>query len=243
MIERGRELKSYIHEELIAHLPFTLIGVAAGVFLVIAAMRMGEGFAGFGEEQFHWAHLLHIFFSGAAGAAIFRSYRDSVLKAVPISAISAVFLCTLSDILVPYAGLKLSGYDAHLHLCSLEHPLRTVAAALVGTAAGLVGVRFFAHCNRAFHLLHLLISTAASTLYLLNMVPQPDLRFAAVTAVTLLVALVLPCLMGDVLVPLLFVRMREPYTHERVHHSCHGPDHGPEHRSHPKHGPDHGHRH
>lgn len=224
MIKRGRELKSYIHEELVAHLPFTLIGVAAGVFCVVAVMRTGDGFSGFGEEQFHWAHLLHIFFSAAAGAAIFRSYRDSVFKAVPISAVSAILLCTLSDILVPYAGLKFSGYDAHLHLCVLDHPFRTVAAALIGTAAGLIGVRFFAHCNRAFHLLHLLISTAASTLYLLNMVSQPDLRFAAVTAVTLFVALVLPCLMGDVLVPLLFVRMREPYTHERVHHSGHSHD-------------------
>ncbi len=240
MIKRGRELRSYIHEELVAHLPFTLIGVAAGVLLVIAAMRMGEGFSGFGEEQFHWAHLLHIFLSAAAGAAIFRSYRDSVFRAGPVSAVSAILLCTLSDILVPYAGLRLSGYDANLHLCLLEHPFRTAAAALIGTSAGLIGVRFFAHCNRTFHLLHLLISTAASTLYLLNMVPQPDLRFAAVTAVTLLVALVLPCLTGDVLVPLLFVRMREPYSHERVHHAGpgHVPDRPSDDRSGHQHGPD-----
>ncbi|MBP9733629.1 MAG: hypothetical protein KBD07_04565 [Candidatus Omnitrophica bacterium] len=225
MIRRGQELKSYIYEEMVAHLPFTLIGVSAGVGFVILAMFASGWGSGFGEEQFHWAHILHIFFSAAAGAAIFRSYRDSVLKAVPVAALSAVLLCTVSDILIPYAGLKLSGYTAHLHICLQEHPVRVAVSALLGVSAGLIGVRFFAHCNRGFHLMHLLISTAASTLYLLSMIPQLDLRFAIVTALTLFFALVLPCLAGDILVPLLLVRMKEPYSHEHVHHSGHSADH------------------
>lgn len=218
MIKRYRELASYVHEEFIAHLPFTLLGVFAGVAFVYVVMLLPD-WRLFGEEQFHWAHVTHIFFSAAAGGAIFKSYRDSVLKAVPVATLSAILLCTLSDVLVPYLGLRFSGYDAHLHFCMLEHPYRVVLAALGGVVMGMAGVKFFAHCNRGFHLLHLLISTAASTLFLLNSIPHLDLRVMAVLMATLFMALVIPCLLGDVLIPLLFVRMKEPYTHQHVHHS------------------------
>ncbi len=223
MIERKHEFQTYVYEELVSHLPFTLIGVGLGVAFVFAAMHWQGGDAHFGEEQFHWAHILHIFFSAAAGAAIFRSYRDSVLKAIPVAAVSAVLLCTLSDILVPYIGLKAAGFDAHLHLCAAEHPVRVAASALLGVAAGLAGLRFFEHCNKGFHLIHLLISTAASALYLLDTMQHADLQVAAIITATLFFALLLPCLIGDVLVPLLFVRMKEPYSHEHVHHSGKGP--------------------
>lgn len=218
MILRLHELKTYIYEELVTHLPFTLVGVAAGVAFVVLSMTLAP-WPRFGEEQFHWAHILHIFFSGAAGAAIFKSYRDSLIKAIPVSVASAVILCTVSDILIPVAGLKLAGYEAQLHVCALEHPLRVVLSAFLGVGAGLMGVRFFAHCNRAFHLVHLLISTAASTLYLMNMLEVLDARVVGVIALTLFGALVIPCLTGDVIVPLLFVRMKAPYLHEHVHHS------------------------
>lgn len=218
MIERKREFQTYVYEELVSHLPFTLIGVALGVAFVFAASVWGGG-RHFGEDEFHWAHILHIFFSAAAGSAIFRSYRDSVLKAVPVAAVSAVLLCTLSDILVPYVGLRAAGYDAHLHICAFEHPFRTAGSALLGVAAGLAGLKFFEHCNRPFHLIHLLISTAASALFILHTVHVVDLQLSLVIAATLFFALVIPCLIGDIIVPLLFVRMREPYTHEHVHHS------------------------
>ena len=217
---RFNEFKTYAREEFIAHLPYTLVGVAVGVAFVAAATLWG-GRRYFGEEEFHVAHILHIFFSGAAGAAIFRSYRDSVWKAVPVSAASALLLCTMSDILIPFLGLKLFGYSAHLHLCIMEHPALTVGSSLAGVGAGLLGVKFFAHCNRSFHLLHILIATAASTLYLLTFVAAVDARVIGVIAATLFVSLVVPCITGDIAVPLLFVRIREEYLHEKVHHCRH----------------------
>lgn len=216
-MKRAHEFKTYVYEELVQHTPFTLLGVALGVVFV-AVVAAGHG-GRFGESEFHWAHVVHIFFSSAAGAALFRSYRDSLWKAVPVAVVSSIVLCTVSDILVPYLGLKWSGHEAHLHYCALEHPVRVAASALLGTAAGLAGLKFFEHCNRGFHLLHILVSTAASALYILSMLPRPDLSSIAVIAVTLFFALVIPCLAGDILVPLIFVRMREPYTHEHVHHS------------------------
>lgn len=219
-MKRFDEFKTYAREEFILHLPFTLIGVAAGVAFVFAVVSRG-GHAGFGEEQFHWAHIIHIFFSAAAGAAIFRTYHDSVLKAVPVAAVSAVALCTLSDVFIPYAGLSLFGFEPLLHLCIAEHPARVVLAALAGTGTGLLGTRFFGHCNRGFHLLHILISTAASALYLLAFVTVVDVRALLIIAGTLFFALVIPCIAGDVAVPLLFVRIRDEYLHEKVHHSHH----------------------
>ena len=216
--KRFSEFKTYLREEFVAHLPYTLIGVAAGVAFVVAAMRLG-GQSRFGEEQFHIAHMTHIFFSGAAGAAIFRSYHDSIFKAVPVSAVSAVVLCTMSDILIPYIGLKAFGYPAGLHLCILEHPALVAGSALFGVGIGLVGVRFFAHCNRGFHLLHILISTVASALYMIAFVARITLQDMAAVALALFFSLVIPCLVGDVTLPLCFVKIRDEYLHEKVHHS------------------------
>lgn len=223
MINRWSELKSYLREEFVAHLPFTLIGVTAGVFFVTVAMLLGGG-SRFGEAEFHWAHITHIFFSAAAGAAIFQTYRDSVFKAVPVAALSSILLCTLSDVLVPYAGLELSGYEGELHFCAHEHPWRVLFAAAAGIAMGLAGARFFAHCNRAFHLLHILISTAASTLYLMMLLPTVGPKEIAVVGVTLFFALVIPCIAGDVALPLLFVRIRPDRSHASVHHHGHSHD-------------------
>jgi hypothetical protein len=218
-MKRFSEFKTYAREEFISHLPFTLTGVAAGVAFVLAT-RMGVGGQlNFGEEEFHLAHMLHIFFSGAAGVAIFKSYRDSLFKAIPVSVVSAVTLCTASDILIPYVGLSLFGYTAGLHLCILEHPAGVVASAVAGVGMGLCGFKFFGHCNREFHLLHILIATAASTLYLMSFVPVVDARALAVIGLTLFTALVIPCIAGDIAVPLIFVRIRDEYLHEKVHHS------------------------
>ncbi len=219
-MKRFAEFKSYLKEEFVSHLPFTLIGVVAGMAFVFGTMRWGGGIK-FGEEEFHWAHVAHIFFSAAAAAAIFKSYHDSPLKAVPVAALSAIVLCSLSDVAIPYAGLRCFGYTAHLHVCLLEHPVRVVASALAGVGAGLLGTRFFGHCNQALHLLHILIATAASTLYLLSFVPVIDARAFAVILVTLFLALVIPCLTGDVAVPMLFVHLRDEYSHEKMHHSNH----------------------
>jgi len=117
--QRFEELKSYLKEELIHHLPFTIVGVLVGVALVAVAAFYKS--LAFGEDQYHTAHFIHLFFSGAASAAIVKSYRNSIFKAVPVAFFSSVVLCTVSDILIPMLGLQIFGYGFHMHVCAFEH--------------------------------------------------------------------------------------------------------------------------
>lgn len=212
-----KEFKSYIVEEFIAHLPYTIVGVIAGLILIIVVRLLNV--ITVTEREFHFAHYIHLFFSGAASAAIFRSYRNSIWKAIPIAFISSVLLCALSDIFIPYLGLVVTGYyDTPLHICTIEHPLTVGLSALGGIVVGLLGIKFFAHCNRSFHLLHMLISTTASTLYMLTYIPILDLQAIVSMGATLFVALVIPCIAGDVIVPLCFITIRDEFTHHKVHH-------------------------
>ena len=215
--QRFHEFKTYAREELIAHLPFTFVGLVAGLAAVFVAMRV-PGLK-FGEEEFHLAHFVHIFFSAAAGAAIFRTYRESIKKAVPVVFASSIGLCTLSDSLIPYLGLAVLKRATHVHICALEHPVLVACFAAAGMALGLVGVRFFRHCNRTFHLGHILISTAASVLYMMSFAAAAlEIRDMGMILVTLFFALVIPCILGDVTLPLCFVNIRDEYLHEKVHH-------------------------
>jgi hypothetical protein len=94
-----------------------------------------------------------------------------------------------------------------------------IYCAISGLSLGLVGIRFFDHCNRPFHLMHILISTAASVLYITSFVGGLALSDLPAIAAIIFFALVVPCLLGDVALPLLFVNLREEYLHEKVHHS------------------------
>ncbi len=163
---RWSEFRTYAREEIVAHLPFTFFGMAAGLVLVFFALKQSS--IRFGEEEFHTAHFIHIFFSAAAGSAIFHSYRDSIWKAIPVVLVSSIAICTLSDSLIPFWCFYLFQKVAVFHVCAAEHPFMVTAFAAAGFVLGSVGIRFFRHCNRPFHLAHILISTAASVLYLVS---------------------------------------------------------------------------
>ena len=217
--QRFEEFKSYVREEFIQHLPFTLIGVVAGLAIVLAAAVFKS--LAFGENEYHTAHFFHLFFSGAASAAIVKSYRNSIMKAVPVAFFSSITLCTVSDVLIPVMGLLSFGYPADIHVCIVEEPLIVMGCVLAGSALGLVGIQFFDHCNRGFHLLHILISTAASTFYMLTYIATIDMVAVSAIFISLFFALAVPCLVGDMVLPLCFVSIKDEYLHERVHHHHH----------------------
>jgi len=212
-----KELRSYAKEEFISHLPYTLTGALLGLGFVflIPYLRFME----FGEREFHIAHFIHIFFSAAAGAAIFRSYQGRLAQAIPVVSVSSIGLCTLSDSLIPFIGLWIFQTPAHVHLCVFEHPVLTAMHAALGFALGFVGIKFFRHCNRGFHLLHILISTLASAIYIMSFVDYIAAGDFVAVLVTLFFSISVPCLVGDVVLPLCFVDIRDPYLHEKMHHS------------------------
>jgi len=217
--DRFKELNTYVKEEFILHLPYTVFGVLIGLsFVYLTAIMFTFNF---GEEEYHLAHFIHVLFSAAAGSAIFRSYQDSIFKALPIVLFSSVGLCALSDAFIPYFGLWIFGSYAEVHICAMVHPFLVFMFALIGFSVGFLGIRFFKHCNRGFHLIHILISTVASTMYMLSFAGTLGAKDFLMLMVTLFFAISIPCLIGDVTLPLCFVKIREEYLHEKVHHTHH----------------------
>jgi hypothetical protein len=215
---RWDEFKVHVKEEFINHLPYTFSGVVLGVLLAITSIKVFG--STWGIHEFHMAHFTHVFFSGAASAAIFRAHHDSTFKAVIVAFFSAVILCAFSDVLLPIVGLKSFGYAYHIHLCALEHPATITFFVLAGISLGLLGIKFFDHCNRSFHLVHLLISTAASTIYMLGHISDINAIALIAIACTLFFALAFPCLVGDMVLPLCFVNMnseKKPHDHDDKH--------------------------
>ena len=201
--DESKDLLPILKTEVLGHLPFTIMGMFFGLILIwIGTFWMRIILT---EEAFHFSHFLHIFFSGAAAAALMTYYNVSYARSVIIGMLSAIILCTISDTFVPYWGAQLMGKEPSLHLCGLEHPQWVLLMALLGTNAGLIWLKGFEHCSRWSHLFHIFVSSAASGIYLFSF-SQSFLAHEIVGVLLILfVAIFIPCLVSDVVVPLMAV--------------------------------------
>jgi len=201
--DESRDLIPILKTEVLGHLPFTLIGLVFGILLmIVGSYKLNIVFS---EEAFHFTHFLHIFFSAAAASALMTYYESSYGRSVVVGMISSIFLCTLSDTLIPYWGVSMMGKIPEFHLCGLEHPVAIVLVALLGTNLGLIWLKGFEHCSRWSHLFHIFVSSAASGIYIFSFSEQVYLSELAPVVGILFVAIFVPCLISDVIVPLLSV--------------------------------------
>lgn len=201
--DESRDLVPILKLEILGHLPFTFIGLVFGMILVgIGTFWLKVLIT---EDAFHFSHFVHIFFSSAAAAALMTFYEASYGRSVLMGIASSIFLCSLSDSVIPYWGALLMGKFPSFHLCVREHPIVVLAMALFGTNVGLIWLKGFEHCSRWNHLFHIFVSSAASGIYLFSF----SQAFAPVeifgVVIILFIAIFVPCLVSDVVVPLLAV--------------------------------------
>ncbi len=201
--DESKDLPLILKTEILGHLPFTVLGLVFGLVVVL----LGSYYFRFilTDESFHVTHFFHIFFSGAAAAALMTFYEASYGRSVIMGMISAIVLCTLSDTLIPYWGALLMGKHPHFHVCFFEHPLLVLLMALLGTNVGLIWLRGFEHCSKWNHLFHIFVSSAASGIYLFSFSEAIAAKEIVGVLIILFVAIFVPCLVSDVVVPLLAV--------------------------------------
>ncbi|MBI4970778.1 MAG: hypothetical protein HZC17_02940, partial [Candidatus Omnitrophica bacterium] len=164
--DESKDLLPILKMEVLGHLPFTIMGMIFGLILVWVGTFWIKMILT--EEVFHFTHFLHIFFSGAAAAALMTYYEVSYARSIIMGMLSSIILCTLSDTVIPYWGAQMMGKDPSFHLCALEHPQWVLLMALLGTNIGLIWLKGFEHCSRWSHLFHIFISSAASGIYLFS---------------------------------------------------------------------------
>ena len=202
---------NHLKVELREHLPYTIFSVAVAMGalgLLTAAFRAldADGMAEANEGLFHVFHPLHILFSATATTAMFRRHERKPFKAALIGLTGAIGICSISDILIPYAAGLLLGVNMRLHVCLVAGPGLVLPFAATGIVAGLV-VSPRTHRGTIFsHSAHVMISAMASILYLVSFGMTDWFRAAGLVFVYMVLAVVIPCCSSDIVFPLLLTR-------------------------------------
>ncbi len=203
-----------ITSELRRHIPFTAIGAATGITMVVIFVITDslQSVASASPTIFYTLHPIHVVLSAAATTAIYRKHSDgSLWQAAVIGYVGSVGIATLSDSVLPYLGeTLLSLPHAQAHIGFIERWWLVNPAALIGIAAGT-----WKPFTKVPHTGHVLISTWASLFHVIMALGTtvPWLQFVAIF-IFLFIAVWLPVCLSDIVFPLTFAR-GQPAAYDR----------------------------
>jgi len=221
----------HILMELKGHLPFTVLGALLGIAFMLLFRNIGQIRSHMLFVIFHPAHVV---LSAIVTSSMFKMHAIGrrFLLVLVVGYFGSIGVATLSDIIIPQIGSNVlglevpshdevhhaaAGGDAHetgggpegtedrrrhgIHLGFIEDWYVVNPAALIG-----VVIAWFAPRTKFPHAGHILISTWASSSYLLMNTGGP-LSPAAAAGIfaTLVISTWLPCCISDIVFPLLFV--------------------------------------
>ncbi len=227
-----KEKAKHILAELKGHGPFTLLGAVLGItFMLVFRNISGDG----RHTLFAIFHPVHVVLSAIVAASMFKLHtgKKRFLLVLAVGYFASIGVATLSDIVIPHIGTELLGLNIPSH--SQVHEVETTSPDqehtteadehqehgehglhfgfieewyIVNPAAFLgIFIAYFLPRTKFPHAGHILISTWASSSYLLmNLQSEITIGAAAGILATLFVATWLPCCVGDIVFPLLFVR-------------------------------------
>jgi len=199
--------------ELICHLPYAIFSVALGLIVLsfLSYWSLGDGTTVANKKGlhmlFHSFHFLHIIFAATGSLVTYSRFSNNLFKGFIVALFSALFFCTLSDIILPYLAGRLLGVSMHLHLCLVSELHNIVPFLAVGLLNGLIMSKHHPDKKGMYsvgsHFAHILSSSLASLFYMVsegfvNWAPQMGLLF-----LLLVIAVVIPCTFADVIVPVL----------------------------------------
>lgn len=200
--------------ELRHHLPWTVAGVLVALVVVWVGIALWPT-AFPVNELFHIAHPVHLLLSAAATTAMASIHRAGWLRASIIGIFGSAAVCTLSDIVLPYLGGSLiSGAEnMTMHLCIAEHPMQVVPFVVVGLAVGLAGPKIVERSTIYGHGGHVIVSALASLLFLMASGGVLSIATLPWVLLLLLTAVMVPCCLSDIVVPVLFGGPRCRHQH------------------------------
>ncbi len=249
----AKQKVKHILAELKGHAPFTLLGAFLGITFMLFFRNIPEKNT---HLLFAFFHPLHVVLSAMVTASMFELHisKRKILLIFAVAYIGSIGTATVSDIVMPHIGAELFGIDIptesqiHGHSDSegstaddhnsgsqtqhSEHSRRMHFGFieewyLVNPAAVLgILIAWFLPRTKVPHSLHILISTWASSAYLL-MTFGNSTSMAAVLSffVILFLSVWLPCCFSDIVFPLLFVKSDIELTGSCPEHIRHSHPH------------------
>lgn len=208
-----------IQDELLCHFPYAVIAVVSSLALLslLGLSKTVSGDSGVLIDMFHTFHFLHLIFAATGTVYAYRQHARGLLGTFVMGSVVPLFFCTLSDAVMPYLGGRLCGLDMVFHWCLTDHFSTIAVFILIGILNGYV-VSIHGNNSKVFsshfsHFAHIFISAFASALYLVGSGFTSWSSHAGFVFLYLLVAVLVPCTLADVVVPLWW-GMRRGSDHE-----------------------------
>lgn len=189
-----------IRNQLRRHVPFTALGTATGIALMLILIATGTS-RQTSQTLFWIAHPLHVLFGAITTAAVYHLHASGGwMRIVLVGYLGSIGIATLSDSLLPFLGewlLGLPNRGIHLGFITrwwLVNPL---------AAAGSVIAIFWTH-TRFPHAGHVFLGTWAS-LFHMTMATGRETAWWTWAAIPffLFLAVWIPTLLSDIVFPLL----------------------------------------
>lgn len=240
------EKLKHILIELKGHAPFTLLGALLGIIF----MLVFRGISNTGSHiLFGIFHPAHVLLSAMVTASMFglHAAKKRFVLILLVGYFGSVGIATLSDIIIPHIGTNLLGLNVPTHAHVHEHHeseneaenthedekefgihLGFIEEWYIVNPAALAGIfiAFYLPRTKFPHSMHVLISTWASSSYLLMSV-KSEITIAAAMGIfaTLFIATWVPCCISDIVFPLLFVNSDVELAGACPIHSHHSHEH------------------
>jgi hypothetical protein len=213
---RQNDQSRSVLNEVICHFPYALLALTIGLITLsmmtidLPVDRTILHIRFF--SLFHTCHFMHILFAAAGCFLTFLRYSRNWLKGFIIGAIVPVIFCVLSDIILPYIGGIILGVPMHLHICFVTEYTNVGIFLIMGILAGTV-LRFHVEQKHAgsfltrwLHFGHILLSALASLFYLISHGFSTWARYIGPVYVLLVIAVVIPCTLSDLVVPVIVAK-------------------------------------
>ena len=206
---------SIIINELACHFPYAVFSVALS--LATAAIL---GYFSFGAKPeviehgshvlFHTFHFMHIVFASSGTVLTFCRFSKNITRGIIVGAVSAVFFCVLSDSVMPYLIGEFMGVDMYFHICFVSEWNNVLPFLLVGLFNGWVLSKHNSAEGSFYsiwsHFMHIFVSSLASVLYVISHGMHDWHGQMGILFMFLIVAVVIPCTLSDVVVPVYFAQ-------------------------------------
>ena len=204
----AREDDHYVHwlRELREHLPFSILAVllALSLFGIVHSIQTLDAHKS--SRIFHVFHPIHLLLSAAATTSVFWTYEKKVIKSVLVGFFGSTIICSISDILLPMLGAHIFLQDMHLHICLLEEPELVLPFLVLGIFVGIFSSHLLDRASFFSHSGHVLVSAVSSLLYLTSYGVGNLLDSLGWILVLLVFAVLIPCCLSDLVLPVLFAR-------------------------------------
>lgn len=230
-----------IGNEIMAHIHYSVFAVIIGMLCVwlIPVEFLGMGGCAchhhhgleamhkpVGHFLFHIVHYMHTFFASVTATLTAKRFSGNLFKSILVGIFVPPVFCTMSDILFPYWGGKIIGIEMSLHLCIFENVWPVLSLIAIGVSIGaFLSSRATSNLEifklaASSHFLHDFVSAAASLLYLIGFGCHNWTENLIYIFLLMLIAVVIPCMLSDLVLPMLICAPSVDNLKEETHDKC-----------------------